>query len=177
MKVFIALAVSAIFWASAASAQHQPYSGQEVREIKALSGEQVKQYLGGEGMGYAKAAELNHYPGPSHALELAEKLGLTPAQITATRALMTSHMAEAREIGKRLIDAEQAVDALFRGGQAEKGELAKAVRGAAQVEGEYRLSHLETHRRLRALLTAEQVAHYDKLRGYSASSGHTGHSR
>jgi len=176
VKLPIALTVSAIVCVGAANAQPQPYSGQEAREIKAVSGEQVQQYLDGAGMGYAKAAELNHYPGPAHALELADKLGLTPEQIAATRALMTSHRAEAREIGKRLIETEQALDALFRDGQADKVELAKAVRQAAQVEGEYRLSHLETHRRLRALLTAEQVSVYDKLRGYSASSPHSGHS-
>jgi hypothetical protein len=124
-------------------------------------------------MEYAKAAELNRYPGPLHALELADKIALTAEQVAATRALMTSHKAEAREIGKRLVDAEQAVELLFRSGQANKGDLANAVRRAAQIEGEYRLSHLETHRQLRALLTTEQVAAYDKLRGYSA--GHSGH--
>ena len=29
-----------------------------------LSPQEVKQYLSGAGMGYAKAAELNHFPGP-----------------------------------------------------------------------------------------------------------------
>jgi hypothetical protein len=48
-----------------------------------------------------------------------------------------------------------------------EGRLAEAVRRAAALEGEYRLSHLETHRRMRALLTEEQVARYDRLRGYA----------
>ena len=33
---------------------------------------------------------------------------------------------------------------------------------------EYRLSHLETHRRMRTLLTDEQVGRYAELRGYLA---------
>jgi len=35
---------------------------QETREIKALSTEEVDGYLKGEGMGLAKAAELNGFP-------------------------------------------------------------------------------------------------------------------
>ena len=54
----------------------------------------------------------------------------------------------------------------FRSGKVDEGALAQAVHGAAALEGEYRLSHLETHRRLRALLTPAQVARYDELRGY-----------
>lgn len=34
---------------------------------------------------------------------------------------------------------------------------------AAQAQREYRLSHLETHRRMRALLTDKQVAAYHRL--------------
>ena len=40
-----------------------PYTGQEKREIRALSKEEVHGYLSGDGMGFAKPAELNHYPG------------------------------------------------------------------------------------------------------------------
>lgn len=159
-------------------AQHQPYSGQQHRAIKALSAEEVKQYLDGAGMEYAKAAELNRYPGPLHALQLADKIGLSAAQIAATQTLMASHKAQAREIGKRLVQAEEGLDALFRSGTATAGDLANAVHRTAQLQGEYRLSHLETHRQLRALLTDEQVARYDELRGYSAGSGgHSGHSK
>ena len=53
--------------AAAAQAQHQPYAGQQQRDLKALSADEVKQYLEGAGLGYAKPAELNHYPGPPRA--------------------------------------------------------------------------------------------------------------
>src|SRR5688500_10395435 len=82
-----------------ANAQRQPYAGQEGRAIKALSAEEVKQYLAGAGMGYAKAAELNRFPGPQHALELADKLSLTTDQRAATKRLMDAHKVEARAIG------------------------------------------------------------------------------
>ena len=159
-------------------AQHaQPYAGQQVRDIKALSSDEVKQYLAGAGLGYAKAAELNRYPGPMHALELADQLQLTAEQRAKTTALMQEHKTEARELGQKLVHAEHALDALFKSGNVGESELAAHVRTVATAQGEYRLSHLETHRKMRALLSAEQVARYDTLRGYGKSGAegrHTG---
>jgi Cu/Ag efflux protein CusF len=158
--------------ASLVFGQQQPYTGQQQRELKALSPEEVQQYLSGAGMGYAKPAELNRYPGPMHVLELADQLWLTPEQQVKTRTLMDAHKAEARAIGAMRVEAERALDALFASGKVDEGTLTRAVRAAAALEGDYRLSHLETHRRMRALLTEEQIARYDYLRGYAAGGGH-----
>ena len=128
--------------------------------------EDIEQYLAGAGMGYAKAAELNHFPGPMHVLELADKLQLSAEQRAVTKRLMDAHKAEARAIGAKLVEAEHAIDALFRRGTVSEPALADAVRQTAALRGEYRLAHLETHRRMRALLTQAQVEQYDKLRGY-----------
>jgi hypothetical protein len=163
----IAAVIAALVVAQSVQAQHQPYAAEKGREIKALSAEEVKQYLSGAGMGYAKAAELNHFPGPMHALELADKLGLSTAQRTDVKRLMDEHKAHARQIGAKLVESERTLDALFRDGKVGQESLADAVRAAAALAGEYRLSHLETHRRVRVLLTAEQVARYDELRGYA----------
>jgi hypothetical protein len=152
------------------------YAGQESRDLKALSPDEVKQYLSGAGMGYAKSAELNRFPGPMHTLELADRLGLSPEQKEKTQALMATHKAEARGIGAKLIAAEGALEALFRSGTVEQDQLQKAVQQAAALQGEYRLSHLETHRRMRALLTDEQVHRYDQARGYGSGTHH-GHHR
>jgi len=149
-----------------ALAQHHGYATMKDREIKALSPEQVQQYQAGAGMGYALPAELNRFPGPMHVLELADKLQLTPEQRAKVQALMDAHKAEARAIGAKRLESERALEALFRSGKVEEGALAKQVRDAAALEGEYRLAHLETHRRMRALLTEEQVESYMRLRGY-----------
>ena len=149
-----------------ALAQHQSYAGQQDREIKALSPDEVKQYLSGAGMGYARPAEMNRFPGPMHVLELADRLELTQEQRVRTRALMDAHKAEARAIGAKRVESERVIEALFRAGKVDEAALARGVREAAALEGEYRLSHLETHRRLRTLLTEAQVAHYMHLRGY-----------
>jgi Spy/CpxP family protein refolding chaperone len=161
---------------SAVHAQHgQSYSGQEARSIKALSDDEMKQYLSGAGMGYARAAELNRFPGPMHVLELADKLALTAAQRAETQKLMHAHKEAARQLGVSVVEAERALDALFRSERVAEHELAQHVHAAARAQGEYRLSHLETHRHMRALLTPEQIARYDELRGYSAAGGANPH--
>lgn len=168
MKIILGIAL--LTAAGVVHAQHQHYPGQERRDIKGLSAEEIEQYRAGAGLGYAKAAELNHFPGPMHVLELADKLGLSEQQRAATRQLMDAHKRDARAIGARVVEAENRLEALFRSGKVEEGVLAKAVNEAAALQGEYRLSHLETHRRMRALLTGEQVARYDELRGYAKSN-------
>lgn len=145
---------------------HHSYGGEHSRDIKALTAQEVEQYRAGAGMGYAKPAELNHFPGPMHVLELGDKLGLTAQQRSATQRLMDAHKTQARAIGAKLVQAERALETMFRGGPVSEAALAEAVRQAAALRGEYRLAHLETHRRMRALLTDEQVALYDRLRGY-----------
>ena len=147
--------------------QHHGHRADPASDVKALSGEEVEQYLSGAGMGYAKAAELNRHPGPMHVLELADQLKLTAEQRTATAKLMEAHKAEARKIGARLVAAERALDELFRGGAVAGDTLAQAVARTAVLQGEYRLAHLETHRRMRTLLSDAQVARYDALRGYA----------
>lgn len=166
MFLVLFLAVTTTF------AQHQPYAGQQEREIKALSPDEVKQFLSGAGMGYARPAELNRFPGPMHVLELADKLDLTPEERARTKALMDAHKEEARAIGAKRVGSERTIEMLFRSGKVDEATLAKSVHEAAALEGEYRLAHLETHRRMRALLSDEQVARYVRLRGYEGGGEH-----
>lgn len=83
---------------------HGTYAGQQSRDIKAFSEDEVKGYLSGAGMGFAKPAELNRYPGPMHALEHADKLLLTAEQRKALDALLKSHKAEARVLTAAQVD-------------------------------------------------------------------------
>ena len=64
-----------------------PYAGQQHRSIKALSEQEITGLLAGKGMGLAKAAELNDYPGPKHVLELVDKLSLSKQQLSKTKQL------------------------------------------------------------------------------------------
>src|SRR4051794_33352570 len=92
---------------TAASAQRQPYAGLDGRPIKALSEQQIDDLRAGRGMGLALAAELNGYPGPMHALELADQLGLTQEQRTRVQLLFAGMKAEAVPLGEKLIAQER----------------------------------------------------------------------
>jgi hypothetical protein len=58
-----------------------PYAGEQTREIKALSKEDIDELLRGGGWGLAKSAELNGMPGPTHVLDMAAELDLSAEQI------------------------------------------------------------------------------------------------
>jgi hypothetical protein len=90
-----------------------PYAGQQARQIKALSEEDIAALRRGEGMGMAKAAELNGYPGPAHVLGLATQLGLTPDQFQQVTAIFERMSAAAKPLGGELIAREQVLDQLL----------------------------------------------------------------
>ena len=85
MRFIAAILVSA-FACSPAFAQVATQGGMQNREIKALPAAELAGLLAGRGLGMAQAAELNHYPGPAHVLELRTELGLTEG-IALVRAL------------------------------------------------------------------------------------------
>jgi len=145
---------------------HQPYAGEHTRAIKALSAEEVEQYLAGAGLGFAKAAELNHYPGPTHTLELADQLGLSGAPRAAMESLLKRHKAEARELGAEVVRLERELDALFAERRATPEAVSAKTAEIGAALGRYRASHLATHVAATRLLTPDQVAKYDELRGY-----------
>ena len=160
-------ALAAIMLPAVADAQ-QPYAGQQAREIKALSPEEVADLLAGRGMGLAKAAELNHYPGPAHLLELSDALGLTEEQQAAVRAGFERMSEAARPLGAELVEQERALDRDFATGSITQAALARATDRIGVLEGRLRAVHLAAHLEMRGLLTTEQLARYDALRGYAA---------
>src|SRR5215470_16237615 len=107
VAIFLSLHYSA--WAGEAS----PYVGQERREIKTLSKEEVGGYLSGDGMGFAKAAELNHYPGPKHVLQLANQLQLSEEQRQRTQRVFDEMNSKAINLGQQLVEKERLMDSRF----------------------------------------------------------------
>ncbi len=154
---------------SFANAQHvqSTYSGQESREINSLSSQEVEGYLSGHGMGFAKAAELNHYPGPKHVLELHAKLNLSKAQIEQTQNIYEEMHKKTVRLGKLLVEKEKFLDDLFLNQGIDARELQASISGISKVRGEIRLAHLTAHLKMKELLRPEQISHYDKLRGYT----------
>lgn len=146
-----------------------PYAGQEVRELKALSADEIQGYRSGAGLGYAKPAELNSYPGPLHALEMAERLGLTDEQKSELTRIREEMLAQAIPLGERYLVVESAIEQGFRDGALDEATLASLLDESADIEAKLRLAHLAAHLETKALLTQHQVALYDEARGYAAA--------
>lgn len=151
-----------------------PYVSEAENAIKALSAEEVDGYLAGAGMGFAKAAELNSYPGPKHVLELAEELKLTDEQAAQVQGIFEAMQAEAKRLGAALVEQERALDALFADANVSPATLQTQVHAIGVTRADVRLAHLNAHLETRALLSDWQVKHYDMVRGYADHSGHGG---
>lgn len=156
---------------AASAAPPASYAGQEQREIKALSPEEIKDYLAGKGMGLAKAAELNRYPGPAHVLELAEKLHLNAEQKNLSEAIFKTMQAAAIRQGKALVEKERALDRLFAGGGITGEDLRTALEEIGRLQAEVRRTHLQAHIEQRKILTQQQIVRYEELRGYASHAG------
>lgn len=153
----------------ALAAPENSYTGQQDREIKALSSEDVQSYLSGKGMGFAKAAELNGYPGPAHVLTLAKELGLSTEQEGATREIFAVMEQNSIKYGRLLVEEERRLDQLFATRQATPGLLTASLDQIGALQARIRAAHLEAHIVQAEILTQEQSARYNALRGYASA--------
>jgi Spy/CpxP family protein refolding chaperone len=172
LLVIVATALTAT-----SEATESPYAGEQTRAIKALSADEIAALLSGQGMGFAKAAELNGYPGPAHVLELARQLHLNDEQLAATRALEAAMRSKARALGAALVDAESSLDALFAAGKIDNDELSAALLRIGNLQAQLRQTHLEAHLEQVKVLSETQVARYVELRGYGGAATHDGHAQ
>ncbi|HEY0392934.1 MAG TPA: Spy/CpxP family protein refolding chaperone [Candidatus Elarobacter sp.] len=154
--------------AVAAAQSTSPYAGQQTREVKTLSPAEVKGYLAGEGLGMARAGELNHYPGPKHVLAMAAHLGLTAEQKRRIEGIAATMRAGAVPLGARIVDAERTLDREFATRTIDEARLRAATARIAELQGRLRAVHLSAHLATRAVLTPQQIAAYDAMRGYGA---------
>jgi len=157
---------------SHATAQHthqSKYSGQEKREIKSLSESDIAELRNGGGWGFAKPAELNGLPGPAHLLEMKKEIGLSSEQIEKIEAHYGKMRAQAIILGVKYVALEKKLNDHFADGTITEKLLDDLLEHIAQVRKELRYVHLSTHLKTPAILTDEQIKHYNKLRGYSSN--------
>jgi Spy/CpxP family protein refolding chaperone len=159
----------------AAKTPASPYAGQQTRSIKALSDEDIAALRKGEGMGLAKAAELNGYPGPAHVRALGKQLRLSDDQLAQITAIFDRMSAAAKSLGAEMIEREQVLDQLFAKSEITPERLAAETAAVGELNGRLRAVHLAAHLQTRALLQPEQLALYRQLRGYGESKGHHRH--
>ncbi|MEM0962428.1 MAG: hypothetical protein AAGK21_07850 [Bacteroidota bacterium] len=150
-------------------------TGRDAQVPSGLSADDVRGLLTGGGLGMARPAELNGYPGPLHVIELAEPLQLTDEQLETAQQLREAMLAEAVPLGRQLVDAEQALDAVFAAGDATEADIEQAVSHAASVHARLRAVQLRTHLAMRDALTDDQLRAYGRLRGHASPAG--GHQR
>lgn len=170
MRRSLAFAVAlfgSIALSHAAFAQQSPYAGEQTRTIKALSPAEVDALTNGTGMGMAKAGELNGYPGPAHILGMSGMLNLTGDQKAAITAIMGRMSTSAKALGAKILDRERILDGQFAKGTITPELLTQETAEIGQLEGQLRAVHLEAHLETKALLNVEQIAAYDKMRGYT----------
>lgn len=147
--------------------QAASYAGQESREIKALSAEDIQAYLSGKGMGLAKAAELNGYPGPSHVLALSSQLNLTADQKKLTQAQFAAMEESAVTYGRTLVEEERRLDQMFASKTITPELLSVSLERTGQLQAKLRAAHLAAHLVQFRIMTSDQLALYMRLRGYT----------
>ena len=152
-----------------------PYAGMQARSIKALSDQQIADLGAGRGMGLALAAELNGYPGPSHELELADKLDLSADQRASMQRLFDAMKAEAMPLGSKLIEQEADLDKQFADRTVTLESLRATTAAVAATQGMLRETHLKYHLSTGSILTPSQMTKYAELRGYGGGPKHKHH--
>jgi len=161
---------------AATAAEQSPYSGEEQRQVKSLSTQEVESLRNGGGMGFAKLAELNHYPGPRHVLDLSDELKLSPSQLAETESLYEEMRLNAVAVGEELLAAESQLDRSFEDGSITRQSLEAALLEIGEIRARLRYIHLEAHLRQKQLLGSDQISAYDLLRGYQGTaSDHNEH--
>lgn len=168
MKRVVTLLCSLGYLLPAFAAAPSPYAGEQSRDIKALSAEEVTAIAAGKGMGLAKAAELNGYPGPSHVLELSNELKLSDVQKRQTEDLFAAMQRRAIELGDALLAEERRLDRAFADKTITLESLAARMSRIGELQAQLRVTHLEAHLQQVSILAPEQVAAYVRLRGYGS---------
>lgn len=174
LTIAMASAGAGTSYAQHAHGTHRPagpganYAGQDARHVASLSAEEQEGFLQGRGMGLARAAEFNGFPGPMHILELADQLALTPHQRHQIEGALARMKAKAKVLGEQYVLAEKAVDAAFKDKTGSQELVAKRVAEAGDLLAQIRMTHLAAHLEITPLLSQAQIADYAKLRGYAS---------
>ncbi|OGC01602.1 MAG: hypothetical protein A3G35_11285 [candidate division NC10 bacterium RIFCSPLOWO2_12_FULL_66_18] len=168
------MVLALLMGSGAASAERLPE--QVPSNIRSLSVEEIRGLWDGEGMGLARAAELNGHPGPTHLLEAARagKIHLYAEQRQAIERIHAAMKARAQALGHQILAQEALLEAGFRRGHFVEADLARQVEDIGRKRAELRLAHLRAHMETVGLLRPEQIEEYYQFRGFPApSAGHT----
>lgn len=142
------------------------YAGQEHRQIKSLSSDDIEQLNTGKGWGLAKAAELNGMPGPIHLLQMKDKIHLSDTQTKQIQALYDEMLMQAIPLGKRLVSLEGNLNRAFATQSINEAMLQAQLQQIADTQKQLRFVHLAAHLKTPQILSKQQIEKYNQLRGY-----------
>lgn len=168
IQILVLMFIATLAFSESDHFHKSKYVGEEKREIKSLSVNDIKELQNGKGWGLAKAAELNGVPGPVHLLEMKEEIDLSAEQIRAIEDIYVKMKQEAVPLGLELIELERELNNHFANRTITNELLRKILQKIAQVHGKLRYVHLSTHLKTPDILKSEQITLYNKLRGYSS---------
>ncbi len=171
----ITIALVALIGPALAENGHSPYVDMQGRGIKALSSDETRGLLGGEGMSLSLAAELNGYPGPRHVIELADRLDLSPEQRQRAAALEAEMKSAAVSLGRTVLELEGELDRAFLAGGVDRATIDRLTAEIAAKRGSLRAVHLQAHLAMAQALRPEQRTRYMVLRGYSGGAAGAPH--
>ncbi|MDH3942591.1 MAG: hypothetical protein OEV06_00650 [Anaerolineae bacterium] len=141
-------------------------------EIRGLDQATIEGYLAGEGLSQDLPAELNGYPGLRHTLDLTEELELTDEQLIQVQALFDGMQVKAMSLGEQYLQAYSELELAFREGSITVEYLKSQLETIAAIEVELRFVHLSSHLATVQILTHDQIAQYNLLRGYADGMNH-----
>ena len=145
-----------------------PYAAQVTSPVRGLSAQEVADLRAGRGMGYARMAELNSYPGPRHLLDLQKDLQLSAEQSAAINAIFVEMEQQAQSLGQQIITGEEQLGVAFATNTLDETTLQRQVMQLADLYGQLRMTHLQAHLAVTPLLTSAQITAYNELRGYTS---------
>ena len=153
--------------AYAQHAEHQQHQNtdHQGQHTSSLSADDITGLQEGRGMGMARPAELNGYPGPLHVLELADALGLTMDQRMEAQRLREALLAKAQPLGAQIVERERRLDMMFVQQRADREMIEAATAEIGRLRAQLRAVHLNAHVGMYATMTSEQRARYSSLRG------------
>jgi hypothetical protein len=171
MRTIVALMLVLLIAASATAEDRliSPYRQQAQSGLRGLNANKIAELRAGHGMGLARAAELNGYPGPRHVLDAiqAGELQALPEQVQRVQEIFDGMNRDAQRVGAQILEQEQRLEAAFSSATITDADLRSRVMRITGLRGELRTIHLRAHLATRAALSDAQVTRYNELRGYT----------
>ena len=168
-KIFLCwfLSVSFVVIADEKESHKSNYTREVDRVIKSLSAKDIEDLTLGNGMGLARAAELNGYPGPKHVIEMQEELFLEKEQLTSIKQIFKEMKSQAQSQGQILISLEKSLNDYFSNTTITNNTLKATLKEIAEAKSNLRYIHLSAHIKTTEILSKSQIKKYNQLRGYA----------